>query len=141
MKKLLFYIFILTISLLAISGSIGTLYFYFRFSEAQKQLKQINVETEEDVRNLVGRVGRLMQLPSDELPTVMTVTDSDRLKNLNFFTNALVGHKLLIYEKAHKAILFDPIQNVIIEVAPSNMPTVTPETATAAPPAADSQIY
>src|SRR3989338_1598496 len=36
MKKLLFYIFILTISLLAISGSIGTLYFYFRFSEAQE---------------------------------------------------------------------------------------------------------
>ena len=129
MKKLLFYIFILTISLLAISGSIGTLYFYFRFSEAQKQLKQINVETEEDVRNLVTRVGQLMQLPSDELPTVMTVSDSDRLKNLNFFANALVGHKLLIYEKAHKAILFDPIQNVIIEVAPYNMPTVTPEPA------------
>ena len=131
MKKLLFYIFILTISLLAISGSIGTLYYYFRFSEAQKQLKQINVQTEEDVRNLVGRIGRLMQLPSHELPTVMTVTDSDRLKNVNFFTNALVGHKLLIYEKAHKAILFDPLQNVIIEVAPYNVPTVTPEIATA----------
>ena len=125
MKKLLFYIFILTISLLAISGSIGTLYFYFRFSDAQKQLKQISVETEEDVRNLVGRIGRLMQLPSHELPTVMTVTDSDRLKNVNFFTNARVGHKLLIYEKAHKAILFDPIQNVIIEVAPYNLPTIT----------------
>ena len=129
MKKLLFYIFILTISLLAISGSIGTLYYFFRFSAAQKQLKQISVETEEDVKNLVARVGRLMQLPSQELPTVMTVTDSDRLKNLNFFTNALVGHKLLIYEKAHKAILFDPLQNVIIEVAPYNMPTVTPEPA------------
>ena len=129
MKKLLFYIFILTTALLAISGSIGTLYFYFRFSDAQKQLKQISVETEEDVRNLVGRIGRLMQLPSHELPTVMTVTDSDRLKNVNFFTNALVGHKLLIYPEAHKAILFDPIQNVIIEVAPYNMPTVTPEPA------------
>ena len=137
MKKLLFYIFILTISLLAISGSIGTLYYYFRFSEAQKQLKQINVQTEEDVRNLVGRIGRLMQLPSHELPTVMTVTDSDRLKNVNFFTNALVGHKLLIYEKAHKAILFDPLQNVIIEVAPYNLPTVTPEIATAAAEVAD----
>ena len=137
MKKLLFYIFILTISLLAISGSIGTLYFYFRFSDAQKQLKQISVETEEDVRNLVGRIGRLMQLPSHELPTVMTVTDSDRLKNVNFFTNALVGHKLLIYEKAHKAILFDPLQNVIIEVAPYNLPTVTPEIATAAAEVAD----
>ena len=131
MKKLLFYIFILTISLLAISGSIGTLYYFFRFSAAQKQLKQISVETEDDVRNLVARVGRLMQLPSQELPTVMTVTDSDRLKNVNFFANARIGHKLLIYPEAHKAILFDPIQNVIIEVAPYNVPTVTPEIATA----------
>src|SRR3989338_10744106 len=129
MKKLITYLFIILVSLLALVGSVGTLFNYYRYRQSQKQLKQINVETEEDVRNLVGRVGRLMQLPSDELPTVMTVTDSDRLKNLNFFTNARVGHKLLIYEKAHKAILFDPIQNVIIEVAPYNMPTVTPEPA------------
>lgn len=127
MKKVLFYLIIIMIFLLAIGGMIGTLFNYFRFRETEIELKKVEVKSEEDVRNLVARVGQLMQLPSDELPTVLTVTDADRLKTLNFFANARVGHKLLIYENAHKAVLYDPISNVIIDVAPYGLATVTPE--------------
>ena len=66
-------------------------------------------------------VSKLMVLPTDETPTMATVSDPEKLKNQAFFVNAKVGDKVLIYTKARKAILFSPSQNKIIEVSPLNV--------------------
>lgn len=73
-----------------------------------------------EVQKLVATVGQLILLPS-ETPTVATVVDPAQLKDQAFFTNAVKGDKLLIYTNAKKAILYDPAQNKIIEVAPINI--------------------
>lgn len=130
MKKSAVILFIFFILLLAIAGAIGSTYFYYRNREAEQELKKILVESEDDVRRLVVRVGRLMKLPDDELPAVVTVTDAEKLKDREFFADAKAGNKILIYNRFQKAILYDPVEDIIISVAPYNVPTVTslPET-------------
>jgi hypothetical protein len=62
-----------------------------------------------------------MELPTDEEPTVATVIDAQKLKNQPFFAKAKNGDKVLLYTNARKAILYDPKENKIIEVAPINI--------------------
>ncbi|OGN17447.1 MAG: hypothetical protein A3F48_04405 [Candidatus Yanofskybacteria bacterium RIFCSPHIGHO2_12_FULL_41_9] len=63
----------------------------------------------------------MLVLPTDEQPTVATVTDLEALKGQPFFLNAKIGYKVLIYTKAKKAILYDPQARKIVEVAPINL--------------------
>lgn len=74
-----------------------------------------------DLQATIKAVGKLMVLPTDETPTLATVSDPDKLKDQQFFANAKKGYKVLIYAQARKAIMYDPAQNKIIEVAPINI--------------------
>lgn len=75
----------------------------------------------EETQKLVSQVGALILLPQNETPTVATVVDPAQLKDQSFFANATKGDKVLIYTTSKKAILYDPNQNKIIEVAPINI--------------------
>ena len=72
----------------------------------------------EDPKELIGDVGLLMLLPSDEQPTVATVTNLDALRDQPFFRDAKIGDVVLMYPKSGRAILYSPSENMIIEVAP-----------------------
>jgi hypothetical protein len=77
------------------------------------------INKQEEATKTIQAVGKLMVLP-DEVPTVATVTDLEKLKDQVFFKNAKIGDKVLIYLKAQKAILYDSESNKIIELAPLN---------------------
>lgn len=77
----------------------------------------------EEVRKLVAEVGKLIDLPPGEDPTVATVTDVTKLKDQPFFQKAKNGDKVLIYTQARKAYLYDPAAKKIIDVAPINIGT------------------
>lgn len=77
-----------------------------------------NKTAPDEIKALIDKVGALMVLPTGEEPVVATVTDPEKLKQQVFFTQAKKGDKVLIYSKAQKAILYDPVANKIIEVAP-----------------------
>lgn len=88
-----------------------------------------------EVDSLVMDVEKLLALPSDEKPTVATITDVEKLKEQVFFKNALNGDKVLIYTKNRKAILYRPTENKIVEVGavninqqPKNGTNLTPAT-------------
>ena len=66
-------------------------------------------------------MGKLLALPSDEKPTVATITDVEKLKEQVFFKNAMNNDKVLIYTKAKKAILYRPSENKIVEVGAVNI--------------------
>jgi hypothetical protein len=80
------------------------------------------------VEDIIKRVGRLVVLPQDEKPTVATVSDLDKLQGQPFFSQAKIGDKVLIYANARKAILYDPLADKVINVAPLNIknPEVKP---------------
>lgn len=75
---------------------------------------------QQQIADTINAVGKLIVLPTDETPTIATVTNLDQIKNQPFFADAKIGDKVLIYTKAQKAILYDPIANKIVELAPFN---------------------
>ena len=68
-------------------------------------------------KQLVAAIGKLMVLP-DEEPIIATVADPSKLQDQPFFSKAKKGDKVLIYNNARKAILYDPVAGRIIDVAP-----------------------
>lgn len=76
---------------------------------------------QEEVKKLVGEVGKLINLPLGEDPTVATITDIEKLKGQSFFQKGKNGDKVLIYSGAKKAILYDPSAKKVVDIAPINV--------------------
>lgn len=101
---------------LVIAGSVGAAgYFYKQYSDIKKNPQKVSTD---EVKSLISEIGKFMVLPTDEQPTLATVTDKEKLKDQDFFKNSENGDKILIYTKARKAILYRPSINKVIEVAP-----------------------
>lgn len=100
---------------------VGGFYLY----QSQKNQIQNNPQTAaaEEVKKLVKEVGVLIELPTEEDPTVATITDITKLADQPFFQKGKNGDKVLIYTNAKKAILYDPITKKVIDVAPINIGT------------------
>lgn len=96
----------------------GILFGYYFFQKYQKVKQNPTLITQEETKLFVTQVGKLMELPKDETPSIATVTDKEKLKDQAFFKNAENGDKVLIYTKAGKAILYRPKTDRIVEVAP-----------------------
>ena len=89
-----------------------------------------------ELDKVVSKVGRLVVLPENEIPTLATVTDPEKLKDQPFFANAEEGFKVLLFSQSRKAILYDPKSDKVVEIAPINpsAPITAEQT-----PAADGQ--
>lgn len=70
--------------------------------------------------DVIAKVGKLVELPAGETPTVATVSDLAPLKDEPFFKEAEIGDKVLIFSTSKKAILYRPSTNKVITVAPLN---------------------
>ena len=84
-------------------------------------LSKGTVAAQAEVDATVAKVGKLISLPTDEKPTVATVTDASKVKDQQFFKNAENNDVVLIYTKAQKAILYRPSTNIIVEVGAVNI--------------------
>jgi len=108
--------------LVVIILSAGGGYFYWLSKGALLPFQNQNNEPDE-VKRLVAEVGRLIDLPTLESPTIATVTDVSKLKEQPFFQKAKNGDKVLIYTQAKKAYLYDPKIKKVMDVAPINIGT------------------
>lgn len=131
---------VLTVIAVAAVILIGGGFLIYSNSKASKNVPgQTNPKlVQEEVKKLVAEVGKLIDLPAGEDPTIATVTDISKLKDQPFFRNAKNGDKVLIYSKAKKAILYDPNNHKVIDIAPINVGTssaqTTPESSASAKP-------
>jgi hypothetical protein len=101
----------------------------YRFYTKAKSSQDSQAVAKQEAQQLVATIEKLMVLPTDELPIVATVADPSKLQDQPFFANAKKGDKVLIYNTAKKAILYDPANNLIIDVAPlsiGSQPSPTP---------------
>ena len=109
-KVTLFIIFIVIIL------GIGV-YYFLVYQKNQTSFKDPAQTAVLEAQNLVEKVGKLMELPSEQ-PQIATVSDISKLPGDQFFARAENGDKVLIYNIARKAILYRPSVNKIIDVAP-----------------------
>ncbi len=103
-------------------------YFFYQYSQTQKTLANLRNDptaaqkiAAEEVKKLVAEVGKLIDLPNGEDPTVATVSDIEKLKDQAFFQKAKNGDKVLIYANSKKVILYDPNLKKVIDIAPINI--------------------
>jgi hypothetical protein len=119
-----------TIVFLLLLASVGAAVYFYKEVDTLK--KNANNTSQSDTTALVNAVGKLILLPTGETPTVATVSDLSALQGQAFFANAKVGDKVLVYQKAKTAFLYDPAQNKIINVSPISDQPATANSSTTA---------
>jgi len=129
MKKALF---LSVVAIVVVSLGVSA-FFYWQYSNAQKYLKDPTLAAREKTDRLVNKVGKLMDLPHNEEPTLAEVKDITKLKDQEFFAKAHNGDEILIYTAKKEIILYRESTNKIINVAPitinSNQKTAPSPTA------------
>ncbi len=93
-----------------IAGIVGGVWYWRRPKIAADRV--VALESYE----VVEAVGKLIELPEGEVPTVATVTQESKLLDQPFFVAAETGDKVLFYPQARKALLYRPSNNKLIEV-------------------------
>src|SRR5205085_30650 len=66
------------------------------------QVAGASTNSQAEVKKLVAEVGKIIDLPTGEDPTLATVTDISKLAGQPFFQKAKNGDKVLIYANAKK---------------------------------------
>lgn len=107
--------------ILLIAALAAAFYFYTKYQDSQDKLKHPEKLAQVQTEDLVTKVSRHLQLPTDEKPTVATVSDVSKLSGQTFFAGAQNGDKVLIYTKAKKAVLYRPGTDKVINVGPLNV--------------------
>lgn len=125
-KKSVIVAFII-LSLLAVGGSSAGIYYYAQY----KKLMVKSADPKVEVKDILAKVGKLIELPTGEEPTVATVQDAEQIKSQPFFTKAQNGYRVILYTNAKLAILFDEKANKLINVGTINVgtPSGTPAAA------------
>jgi hypothetical protein len=95
-------------------------------AQFQNNSKNPQVLAANEVQDIIGKVGKIVDLPKNETPTIATVSDVTKLNGQEFFAKAQNGDKVIIYAKAQKAYLYRPGTDKLIEVAFYNPPQVSP---------------
>ncbi|MCC7160329.1 hypothetical protein IT399_01195 [Candidatus Nomurabacteria bacterium] len=106
---------LIVLIVVAVFGLYGSFYFYNKYKNLNVDA---TVEAQKETARLVSLLGKLMELPKGETPTVATISDKEKLKDQAFFANAENGDILFAYTTSMKAILYRPSSNKIINVAP-----------------------
>ena len=122
-------------SLVVILVFAGAGYFGYRYMQAKKEITRLSNPTEaarQEAQALTDKVSSIVQLPTNETPTIATVSDASKLQSQPFFANAQNGDKVLIFTQAKKAIMYRPSTNKVIEIATINIDKSTQSTPTPA---------
>lgn len=103
-------------------------YFYNKYEALKLQVENPTEAAKLETAKLIATVGKIIELPSGEEPTIATVSDKEKLKEQAFFANTENGDRVLIFSNAKKAILYRPSVKKVIEVAPINVGANQPGT-------------
>lgn len=126
MKKSLLISFIILI-LLAAGGTSAGVYYYMQYQHLLARTNDPNLAA----KDVLDKVGKLIELPTGEQPTIATVTNPDLLNGQAFFAKAKKGDRVILYSTAKLAILYDETANKIINFGTINPSAATPSGAVA----------
>lgn len=126
MEKKSVIISFVILAFLAIGGGASGVYYFDKY---QKEIHKVR-DPQSEVKALLLQVGKLIDLPQGEEPTVATVTNAEQIVAQPFFAKAKNGDRVIIYTNARLAILFDAVAGKIMNVGTINVgtPSATPAT-------------
>ncbi|MFZ1682637.1 MAG: hypothetical protein WAU88_00770 [Candidatus Zixiibacteriota bacterium] len=75
----------------------------------------------QEALQLVEQLKDNIDLPTDETPSIAVVKDVSKLSDQPFYAIAQNGDKVLVYQKAGKALLYRPSTKKVIEYTPVNV--------------------
>ena len=116
-------------TVLVILALIGAGFGGYEYYQKEKHYEDPQKVVSEQQRRLIAKVGKLIELPQGEDPTVATIRDKEKLKEQAFFARAENEDKVLIYTQAKRVILYRPSTDKVIEVAPLNIGDAAGQTA------------
>jgi len=125
------FLILLVVAIIVVAVA-SSFYLFDQYKKTKAELTKLKANpseaSQQEAKSLIEKVGKLVNLPEGEQPTVATITDIERLKDQAFFAKAKNGDRVLIYTQARKAYLYDPIADKLIDVAPVNIgtPSATP---------------
>ncbi|MBI2049295.1 hypothetical protein HYT32_00030 [Candidatus Roizmanbacteria bacterium] len=125
-----FILFVIPLILLLLAPP---LYYFYRqyntmraeYEKTKLQLNKSSTVLGDNTEEVIDKVGKLIELPN-ETPTVANITDKTKLQGQSFFARAQNGDKVLIFQKAKKAIIYREATNKIIEVGTINIDESVP---------------
>lgn len=117
-KKSVIVSFMLLV-LLVVGASGAALYYYSQYKNAMFKAEHPDTEA----KQVLEKIGKLIELPTDEEPTVATVRDAEQLRDQPFFAKAQNGYRVVLYTNARLAILYDEAANKLINVGSINVAT------------------
>ncbi len=120
---------LITVSAVLVVSLGASVYFYLGWQKEKQKSLDPTTRAQQEAKDLVARVSKLMELPSGEEPTVARITDPTKLASQAFFAKAKKGDQVIIYTNAKLAILYDPEVNRILNVAPVNIGAQATESA------------
>lgn len=94
----------------------GCIFLFTQYQTAQDKIGDAQSGKSEQANNVIKSVSKIAIVPTDETPTIATVTNTEKLKDQPFFVNAKNGDKVLVYAKQKKAILYRPSTNQIVNI-------------------------
>ena len=102
------------------AGGFGWVIYKYKIYEGAKESAARQEEIKKDTAKLVGKVGEHVLLPVGEEPKVATIVDIEKLKKdqPDFYANAKNGDKVLIYFISQKAFIYDPENDIVINIGP-----------------------
>ncbi len=117
-----FIVVLVLIIVVALGVGYGVYKYPSKFGLALPSETQSQVEVSE----LISKVSALIELPSDEQPTIATVSDVEALRQTQpFFSKAENGDRVLIFTGAKRAIVYREATNKIIDVGAVNIQAPT----------------
>lgn len=113
----------LLLLLLVAGGGFG--WSFYKYQQTKKDLaKAYSAEgqkelAKKEIDEILDRVRKHIVLPADEEPVIATITDKDLLASEQpFYKNAHNGDRVIAYMTARKAIIYDPVNDVIVNAGP-----------------------
>jgi hypothetical protein len=107
---------LLAVLLVLTLGATG--YLSFRYNRLKKELQTVTATELDRVKELAQKVGSVYLIPEGEDPVLISIVDSDKLKDQSFFERAKNGDVILVYPKARLAIVYRESESKIVNAGP-----------------------
>ena len=93
-------------------------FFAYNYVQTRNELKRLadpKTATQAEAEELATTIGKYLELPEGETPSIATVKNATQLTDQSFFAKTKNGDKVLIYPEAGKAILYRPDTKKVLE--------------------------